>query len=118
MRQIVEGICLAHGVKGTVDYHTAFPATINNAEAAATAVKAARSLLGADGVNGECEPKLFSEDFAHMAAHTPGCYVMLGNGTSGSHQQPLHAASYDFNDELLAIGSSYWVELVLQELKE
>jgi len=118
MRQIVKGVCLAHGVEGSVEYHTAFPATINNAEVTATAVKAARSLLGAERINGECEPKLFSEDFAHMAAHTPGCYVMLGNGSEGSHQQPLHAANYDFNDELLTIGSSYWVELVMQELKE
>ena len=117
MRQIVEGVCLAHGVKGSVEYHTAFPATINNAAVTATAVSAARSLLGAQSVNGACEPKLFSEDFAHMADRKPGCYVMLGNGTEGSHSQPLHSVNYDFNDELLTIGSSYWVELVEQELR-
>ena len=42
---------------------------------------------------------------------------MLGNGTEGSHSQPLHSVNYDFNDELLTIGSSYWVELVEQELR-
>lgn len=117
MRQIVEGVCLAHGVKGMVEYHTAFPATINDAATTATAVSAARSLLGEQSVNGECEPKLFSEDFAHMADRKPGCYVMLGNGTEGSHCRPLHSTNYDFNDELLTIGSSYWVELVEQELQ-
>ena len=117
MRQIVEGVCLAHGVKGSVEYHTAFPATINDVAVTATAVSAARSLLGAQSVNGACEPKLFSEDFAHMADRKPGCYVMLGNGTEGSHSQPLHSVNYDFNDELLTIGSSYWVELVEQELR-
>ena len=117
MRQIVEGICLAHDVHGEVSYDTVFPATINNATVAASAVNAARSLLGAESVNGECEPKLFSEDFAHMAAARPGCYVMMGNGTDGSHNQPLHSADYDFNDELLTIGSSYWVELVEQQLQ-
>ena len=117
MRQIVEGVCLAHGVKGSVEYHTAFPATINDVAVTATAVSAARSLLGAQSVNGACEPKLFSEDFSHMADRKPGCYVMLGNGTEGSHSQPLHSVNYDFNDELLTIGSSYWVELVEQELR-
>jgi len=118
MRQIVEGVCLAHGVEGEVSYHTAFPATINNAECAARAATAARSLLGAASVDAECEPKLFSEDFAHMATAKPGCYVLMGNGKSGSNSQPLHSADYDFNDELLTIGSSYWVELVEQELAE
>lgn len=117
MRQIVEGVCLAHGVAGKVSYHTAFPATINNAKCSLSASHAAKSLLGNESVDGECEPKLFSEDFAHMASARPGCYVLMGNGTSGSHSQPLHSADYDFNDELLTIGSSYWVELVEQELR-
>ena len=117
MRQIVEGVCLAHGVEGRVNYHTAFPATINNAECSVNASRAAKTLLGVDSVDSNCEAKLFSEDFAHMAAARPGCYVLMGNGTSGSHSKPLHSADYDFNDELLTIGSSYWVELVEQELQ-
>ena len=116
MRQIVEGVCLAHGVEGRVSYRTEFPATINNAECSDSASRAATSLLGSESVDSNCEPKLFSEDFAHMAMARPGCYVLMGNGTSGSHCQPLHSADYDFNDELLTIGSSYWVELVEQEL--
>ena len=116
MRQIVKGVCLAHGVEGVVSYETAFPATINNPECAASASEAARDLLGAQSVDASCEPKLFSEDFAHMATARPGCYVMMGNGTEGSHCRPLHSADYDFNDELLTIGSSYWVALVEQEL--
>lgn len=117
MRQIVKGICLAHDVEGEVDYHTAFPATINNAHCAARASNAAESLLGGDAVDNACEPKLFSEDFAHMAMARPGCYVLMGNGNEGNHSRPLHSADYDFNDELLSIGSSYWVELVEQELR-
>lgn len=118
MRQIVEGVCLAHDVTGEVSYHTAFPATINSADCASRASAAARSLLGNDAVDGECEPKLFSEDFAHMAMARQGCYVMMGNGVTGSHSRPLHSADYDFNDELLSVGSSYWVGLVEQELRE
>ena len=116
MRQIVEGICLAHDVEGKVSYKTVFPATINDAGCASRASNAARSLLGDVAVDGECEPKLFSEDFAHMATAQQGCYVMMGNGTNGSHSRPLHSADYDFNDELLSIGSSYWVSLIEQEL--
>ncbi len=116
MRQIVKGICMAHDVEGEVSYNTAFPATINDANCASRASQAARTLLGDNAVDGECEPKLFSEDFSHMVTALQGCYVMMGNGTSGSHSRPLHSADYDFNDELLTIGSSYWVNLVEQEL--
>ena len=42
---------------------------------------------------------------------------LMGNGTKGSHGRSLHASDYDFNDELLIIGSSYWTELVEQQLK-
>ena len=52
-----------------------------------------------------------------MSALTPGCFVLMGNGTKGSHGKPLHAPDYDFNDELLVIGSSYWCDLVEQQLK-
>ena len=52
-----------------------------------------------------------------MSDVKPGCFVLMGNGTKGSHSRPLHAPDYDFNDELLVIGSSYWSELVEQQLK-
>jgi len=118
MQEIVQGVCMAHGVEGKVSYHTAFPATINSSVCASRASVAATSLLGAAAVDGECEPKLFSEDFAHMARARQGCYVMMGNGISANHSRPLHSADYDFNDELLTIGSSYWVTLVEQELSD
>ncbi len=118
MRQIVKGTCLAHDVEGEVSYQTVFPATINDSTCASRASEAARTLLGASAVDEACEPKLFSEDFSHMATAQNGCYVMMGNGTSGCHSRPLHSADYDFNDELLLVGSSYWVALVEQELQE
>ncbi len=116
MRQIVSGICAAHGVEGKVTYDTIFPATINSPRESAAAVKAASGLVSAQNVDGSCEAKLFSEDFAHMANNRPGCYLLLGNGTDGRHARPLHSADYDFNDEALVPGSSLWVELVEQEL--
>lgn len=116
MRQIVEGICAAHDVSGTLAYETIFPATINSVAEARAAAQAAIELVGEVNVNGECEPKLFSEDFAHMATARPGCYVLMGNGVDGSHARPLHSADYNFNDAVLTTGAAFWSELVERQL--
>ncbi len=116
MRQIVKGICLAHEVNASVTYDTIFPPTINASAPAKAAVEAATNLVGVSQVDGECPPKLFSEDFAHMAHAKPGCYMLMGNGTSGSNSRPLHSDDYDFNDEALTYGSSFWADLVQQQL--
>jgi len=117
MRQLVKGICDVYGVSYEVSYKTTCPVTFNESKQAESATKAAMTLLGEENSNGECEPRLFSEDFSIMSAVKPGCFVLMGNGTTGSHASPLHASNYDFNDELLVIGSSYWTELVEQQLK-
>jgi len=118
MRRIVDGICAAHGVVATVSYDTIFPATINAASATRSAVQAAQALVGDDRVDGDCPAKLFSEDFAHLAAARPGCFMLMGNGTQGAHAKALHSSDYDFNDAALVPGSSYWVTLVEQQLGE
>ncbi len=114
MRQIVAGIAAAHGIEATVTYDTIFPPTINDAGAARAAEAAAKQISAQ--VDGDCPPKLFSEDFAHMAAAVPGAFMLMGNGTEGGHARPLHSADYDFNDATLVPGSSYWVALVEREL--
>ena len=116
MRKIVDGVCLAHGVTAVVSYDTIFPATINTAETARSAVHVAQTLAGKDAVDGECPAKLFSEDFAHLAAARPGCFMLMGNGVDGAHGEALHSSDYDFNDDALVAGSSYWVNLVEQQL--
>jgi len=117
MRQLVKGICDVHGIPYEVSYTTTCPVTFNESKQAESATKAAMTLLGEENSNGDCEPRLFSEDFSIMSAAKPGCFVLMGNGTSGSHARPLHASNYDFNDELLVIGSSYWAALAEQQLK-
>lgn len=118
MRRIVDGICMAHGVTATVSYDTIFPATLNAASATHSAVRAAQALVGEKAVDGDCPAKLFSEDFAHLAAARPGCFMLMGNGTEGAHARALHSSDYDFNDAALVAGSSYWVTLVEQQLSE
>jgi hippurate hydrolase len=117
MRQLVRGICDVHGIPYEVSYKTTCPVTFNESKQAESATKAAMTLLGEENSNGNCEPRLFSEDFSIMSAAKPGCFILMGNGTTGSHSKPLHASNYDFNDELLVIGSSYWAELAEQQLK-
>lgn len=114
MRRIVSGICAAHEVSGHVAYDTIFRPTINAARPVATATAAAQA-IGAE-MDAACPPKLFSEDFAEMAATRPGCFVLMGNGTEGSHARPLHSADYDFNDAALAHGAAFWVVVARAEL--
>ncbi|MFD0917185.1 amidohydrolase [Pseudahrensia aquimaris] len=116
MRQIVDGICAAHGVTGNVSYETVFEVLENSLVPFEKAVSAARTLVEADNVNSDAPPLLGSEDFAHFAKARPGCFILAGNGTHGPHAKPLHSADYDFNDDLLVPGSSFWVQLVEQEL--
>ncbi|MCJ8311287.1 MAG: SDR family oxidoreductase, partial [Hyphomicrobiales bacterium] len=117
MRAIVAGIAQAHEVKATVSYETIFRATINASQPTQRAMEAATALAGDAQVNGNIAPVLASEDFAHMAAARPGCFLYTGNGTQGANAQPLHATDYDFNDEALVPGSSFWVKLVEFTLK-
>ena len=117
MRKIVKGICDAYQVSYEINYQTTCPMTFNETEQAESATKAAINLLGKDKSNGDIEPRLFSEDFSIMSNAKPGCFILMGNGIDGSSGRPLHAADYDFNDELLVIGSSYWTELAEQQLK-
>jgi hippurate hydrolase len=118
MRQLANGICDSHGISCDVKYETTCPMTFNKPEQAEAATRAAITLLGNDNCNGDIKPRSFSEDFSIMSENTPGCFVLMGNGTKGSQGRPLHSADYDFNDELLVKGSSYWVELAEQQLQK
>lgn len=114
MRQISQGIAAAHGVGVSVSFNTEFIETINADEPTQAVVHAALS-LGLDTI-GTRDPMSFSEDFAHLSAAVPGCFLLLGNGVDGPSGQPLHAADYDFNDDLLPIGTAFWAQLVRERL--
>ena len=116
MRLIVKGICDAHGVKAEVSFEATIIPTFNSSQQAEAATKVARNVFGDKNTDSDCLPRLFSEDFSIMCDTKPGCFVLMGNGTKGSHSRPLHAPDYDFNDELLVLGSSYWADLVEHQL--
>ena len=114
MKQIVDGVASTHGVTATLRFNTEFIETINAPLPAEAVVRAARA-AGLEAI-GDRQPMSFSEDFAHFSAAVPGCFLLLGNGETGPHGQPLHAADYDFNDALLPIGAAFWAELVRDRL--
>ena len=88
-----------------------YPVTYNTDAETAIATEVAQALVGIDNVNLNPVPSMGSEDFAFMLQEKPGCYVWLGNGSSDGGCL-LHNPHYDFNDNILTTGASYWVKLV------
>jgi len=117
IRQISEHTAAAHGATCTVSYTHEFAPTVNDEQRARTATAAAAAALGADRVNGECDPIMPSEDFGVFARHVPACFAFIGNGTvDGEGGAPLHSPTYDFNDEILSAGTAFYTEVLRTEL--
>jgi len=117
IREIAETLPRAFGATAEVDFARCYPPLINHPRETEFARAVAGSLVGADQVI-EFEPTMGSEDFAFMLLAKPGCYIGIGNGEGGHRDQGhgsgacvLHNPSYDFNDEIIPLGASYWVEL-------
>jgi hippurate hydrolase len=110
--RVVDGICAAHGARAEIDYQQVFPVTINAEDATDHALAAARTIAGDSRVIADAAPLMGSEDFAAMLLNVPGSYIMIGNGPGAS----VHHPEYDFNDEILTHGASYWSTLVEQQL--
>ncbi|MDE1164710.1 MAG: M20 family metallopeptidase [Pseudomonas sp.] len=94
-----------------VDESQRFPALINDVDSTAFARQVAQQWLGDEGLISDMTPLTGSEDFAVMLEHCPGCYLVIGNG-DGEGGCMVHNPGYDFNDDCLALGASYWVRLV------
>lgn len=116
MEQIVAGICQAAGANYAFEFINTFYPTVNSKEETANAIRAAKQVLGAENVNGSCDPFTISEDFSSMLRCKPGCYVLLGNGTDSVGGCALHNPNYDFNDRILELGARYWIQLAHNQL--
>jgi hippurate hydrolase len=106
-QQLVESIAKANGCNATFSHREVFTVLNNEPEAADQAIAAAAALVGDSRVNGTMEPIMGSEDFAFMLAAKPGAYIFIGNGV-GEGGCMVHNPEYDFNDDALAFGASYW----------
>ena len=115
MRGIVAGAAAMFDMSATVRYERRYPATVNAPEETQHAIAAASAVVGAANVDTDPQPNMGSEDFAFMLQARPGCYVWLGAGR-GPDTPNIHNPYYDFNDDVLAIGASYWVTLARQQL--
>jgi amidohydrolase len=108
MADLVGGIAAAHGAKITLDYRRSYPVTRNHPHETEVAAATAAEIVGADHVAADAPPIMGGEDFSYMLEARPGAFVFLGNGDSAQ----LHNSDYDFNDESIPIGCSYWARLV------
>ena len=115
LKQICYGISKLHNIKIEINFKNEFIETINSKKPLFKSLKAAKE-LGLKIIPNR-KPMPFSEDFAHFSKVKPSCFILMGNGTDGDNAKPLHSSNYDFNDEALVIGASFWTGLVESQLK-
>nr|WP_295773855.1 M20 aminoacylase family protein [Rhodoferax sp.] len=117
MGEIAKHTAAAFGMECSFEFARNYPPTINSAKEAEFARKVMASIVGEANVGAQ-EPTMGAEDFAYMLMAKPGCYAFIANG-DGAHREMghgggpcmLHNPSYDFNDELIPLGATYWVKL-------
>ncbi|MGB3389439.1 MAG: M20 aminoacylase family protein [Pseudaminobacter sp.] len=107
IHEICAGIGAAMGANVTVDYDTNYPVTFNHPQETDFAAGVAEEIAGQGGVRRDMQPIMGGEDFSYMLEARPGAFIFIGNGDSAT----LHHPAYDFNDEAIAHGVSYWVRL-------
>jgi hippurate hydrolase len=113
-KSLVIGIAASFGATATAEFKRAYPATINEPTSTQLARKAAQAVAG-ERVAHMAKPTMGAEDFSFMLNERPGAYLMLGGGRSGN-DPGVHHPLYDFNDDLLPLGASYWATLAEQLL--
>jgi amidohydrolase len=113
--EVADAIAKVTGCTAKAAYIKGYPATVNWAEQTDIAVQAAEAAVGTAQVDPNINPLPGGEDFAFMLQERPGCYAFIGNGQKGGDEF-IHAPRYDFNDDIIADGVSYWVELAKTEL--
>jgi hippurate hydrolase len=105
----------AHGCSVEVDWQPGYPPTVNTETEALRAADVARAVVGSNKVHVNMPPSMVAEDFAFMLEERPGAYIWLGAGEAVEGKM-LHNTGYDFNDDILPVGASYWSQLVESEL--
>ena len=107
IRAICEGVCAAHGATVTIDYDSNYPVTFNDPAETVFAGDVAAVIAGEPQVHRAIQPVMGGEDFSYMLEVRPGAFIFIGNGESAN----LHHPAYDFNDDVIPHGVSYWVRL-------
>lgn len=110
--EVAQGTAMAHGAIADVNYVRGYPVTVNHAEETDFAASVAAKVSGEKSVEVEMAPKMGAEDFSYMLEARPGAFIFLGIGEGAN----LHHPAYDFNDEVIPYGISYWVTLAETKL--
>lgn len=108
IKRVVENTAIAFGATAKVAYSRGYPVTVNHDAQTDFAASVAREISGEAAVNENFDPVMGGEDFSYMLEARPGAFIFAGNGDTAT----LHHPDYDFNDDLIPIGCSYWVKLV------
>jgi hippurate hydrolase len=111
--KIMEGVCATFGATAELNYIKGYPATINDPEQAGIAADIAERVAGTERVDRAPKPVMGAEDFSYMLNQRPGAYIWAGNGDTAG----VHHPDYDFNDDGLPHGASFWAQLVEDRLK-
>jgi hippurate hydrolase len=106
--EVVEGTAKLYGATARINYKMGYPVVVNHPRETDFAASVAREIAGKDKVNDDVAPVMGAEDFAYMLNERPGAFIFVGNGDSAG----LHHPAYNFNDEAIPLGTSYWVRLV------
>jgi metal-dependent amidase/aminoacylase/carboxypeptidase family protein len=105
--EIVEGTAELYGAKAEITYTNGYPVLVNHDRNTDFAASVAREIAGSNKVATNFPPVMGAEDFAFMLEERPGAFIFVGNGDSAG----LHHPAYNFNDETIPVGTSYWVRL-------
>jgi hippurate hydrolase len=108
LHEVVTGTAQLYGATAKLTYRRDYPVTRNHERQAAFAASVAAQVVGETRVDDHVAPVMGAEDFSFMLEARPGAFIFVGNGDTAG----LHHPAYDFNDEVIPIGSSYWVKLV------
>jgi hippurate hydrolase len=113
LREMIEGTARIYGAKAKLTYRRDYPVTRNHERQAAFAASVAAEVVGSARVDDNVAPVMGAEDFSFMLNARPGAFIFVGNGASAG----LHHPAYNFNDEAIPFGTSYWVRLVETALR-
>ncbi len=112
LNSFVPQFAATFGAKARVNYLRGYPVTVNTPRETEFAATIAAEIAGVDKVDTDVAPSMGGEDFSFMLEQRPGAYIFLGNGDSSE----LHTDNYDFNDDAIPLGTSYWVRLAERAL--
>jgi hippurate hydrolase len=113
LHEVIEGTASLYGARAKLTYRRDYPVTRNHERQAAFAASVASDVVGTERVDDNVAPVMGAEDFSFMLEARPGAFIFVGNGDSAG----LHHPAYDFNDEVIPLGTSYWVKLVETALR-